>query len=410
MGLAREARDFLKWYSDHAVHDSGLVSPILNDDGSVSQGFGSDLEYDAQGQFIGLVADVARLDGGASSVREYMNKVRLALRFTQQLRERTLVPGYRADHEAPERFRGIIAPSISHEGYSVPTHSYWDDYWALKGWHDGAWLAASWGNAAMESSARAQYALLRESVAASVRATIAWSNLPIIPASADLADIDPTSVSIALDPCGQQALLPPDALQRTFDFYLDGMRQRAIPGNRWRFSPYELRNVLSFVRLNRPSDAIEVLESIMRHRRPSGWQMFAEVVDSRLRHTGYLGDMPHTWVGTEYVRAIIGMLMYEADTQLELLPGAPPAWVNGDGLSVTGLPTAYGPLTMTARQTGDELRVMLGEGLFSNIPVRVAWPTRARPKQVLVDGQPRSDQTADGITIERPFRELVAQW
>jgi len=410
MGLAGEARDFLDWYSDHAVHDSGLVSPILNDDGSVSQGFGSDLEYDAQGQFVSLVADVARLDGGAPSVREYMNKVRLALRYTQQLRERTLVPGYRADHEAPERFRGIIAPSISHEGYSVPTHSYWDDYWALKGWHDGAWLAASWGNAAMESSARAQYALLRESVAASVRATIAWKNLPIIPASADLGDIDPTSVSIALDPCGQQALLPPDALQRTFDFYLDGMRKRAVPGSRWRFSPYELRNVLSFVHLNRPSDALEVLESIMRHRRPSGWQMFAEVVDSRLRHTGYLGDMPHTWVGTEYVRAIIGMLMYEADTQLELLPGAPPAWVNGDGLSVTGLPTAYGPLTMTARQTGDELRVVLGPGLFSNIPVRVAWPTRERPKQVLVDGQPRSDQTADGITIERPFSELVAQW
>jgi len=247
-------------------------------------------------------------------------------------------------------------------------------------------------------------------VAASVRATIAWKDMTIIPASADLGDIDPTSVSIALDPCDQQALLPPDVLQRTFDFYLDGVRKRAVPGKQWRFSPYELRNVLSFVRLNRPRDAVEVLESIMRHRRPSGWQMFAEVVESRLRHTGYLGDMPHTWVGTEYVRAIIGMLMHEADTQLELLPGAPPSWVNDGGLSVEALPTAYGLLTMTARQVGPELRVVLGSGLFPSIPVQVAWPTRERPKQVFVDGQPRSDQTADGIRVERPFRELLARW
>jgi hypothetical protein len=410
MGLGSRAREFLRWYADHAVHDNGLVSPILNDDGSVSTGFGSDLEYDAQGQFIWLVADVARLDGGVQTVRDYLPKVRLALRYTQQLRERTLVPGYLADHEAPERFRGIIAPSISHEGYSVPTHSYWDDYWALKGWHDGAWLAASWGVAAMETSARAQYALLRESVAASVRATIAWKHTTIIPASADLGDIDPTSVSIALDPCNQEDLLPPDTLQRTFDFYLDNMRKRDVPGNQWRFSPYELRNVLSFVRLNRPNDALEVLESIMRHRRPSGWQMFAEVVDSRVRHTAFLGDMPHTWVGTEYVRAIIGMLMHEGDTQLELLPGTPPSWVSGTGLSVEDLPTAFGPLTMSAHQDGDELRVVLGSGLFSGIPVRVWWPRRERPKQVWVDGQLHTDQTADGITIERPFHELVAQW
>ncbi|HKP63449.1 MAG TPA: discoidin domain-containing protein [Polyangiales bacterium] len=410
MGLADTARDFLSWYTDHAVHDSGLVSPILNDDGSVFTGFGGDLEYDGQGQWISLVADVARLDGGAPTVREYMPKVAAALRYTQKLRERTLVPGYMADHEAPERFRGIIAPSISHEGYSVPTHSYWDDYWALKGWHDGAWLAAQWGNAALGQTARTQYQVLRESVAASVRATIAWKNLSVIPASADLGDIDYTSVSIALDPCGQQDLLPVETLQSTYDAYLDGLRRRAVPNSQWRFSPYELRNVLSFVRLNRPADANEVLESIMRYRRPSGWQMFAEVVDSRLRHTGFLGDMPHTWVGTEYIRAIIGMLMHEGDTELELLPGTPPSWVSDGGLSVEGLPTAYGSLTMTAKQTGRELRVTLAPGLFPNIPIQVAWPTRERPKQVRVDGQVRADQTADGIRIERAFRELVAQW
>jgi hypothetical protein len=410
MGLTDTARDYLRWYTDHAVHDNGLVSPILNDDGSVSRGFGSDLEYDSQGQYVALVADVARLDGGAPSVREYLPKVRMALRYLKQLRNRTLVPDYLADHEAPARFRGLIAPSISHEGYSVPTHSYWDDYWALKGWHDGAWLAASWGSAELETWARTEYAVLRESVAASLQATIAWKGMTMLPASADLGDLDPTSVSIALDPCGQQDLLPAAALQRTFDTYLDDVHKRAVPDSQWAFTPYEFRNVLTYVRLNRPDDANDLLASLMRYRRPAGWQMFAEVVHSRLRYPGYLGDMPHTWVGSEYVRALLGMLMHEADDHLELLPGASPTWLAGDGTSVTDLPTAYGRLTMSARQEGSRLQVTLGPGLFADIPVQVAWPSRQRPQQVWVDGKPRSDQTADGIRVAHPFTVLVAEW
>ena len=67
-----------------------------------------------------LVADIARLDGGPESVRGYLPKVKAALRFLQELRERTLVPGYKADQPSPEQFAGILAPSISHEGYPRP--------------------------------------------------------------------------------------------------------------------------------------------------------------------------------------------------------------------------------------------------------------------------------------------------
>ncbi|HYL71344.1 MAG TPA: hypothetical protein VEY89_08610, partial [Candidatus Dormibacteraeota bacterium] len=94
LGLAGTARDYLSWYAAHAVHENGLVSPILNADGSVNRGFGSDLEHDSQGEFVALVAEVARLDGGAASVRQYQPQVRGALKFLEQLRARTLVPGY----------------------------------------------------------------------------------------------------------------------------------------------------------------------------------------------------------------------------------------------------------------------------------------------------------------------------
>src|SRR5262249_5774465 len=159
----------------------------------------------------------------------------------------------------------------------------------------------------------------------------------IIPASADAGDGDPAGVSIALDPCGQQDLLPRAALERTFTRYLDEVRQREAPDSLYAYTPYEIRNILSYVHLDPPAGADELLRSLLAGRRPAEWQVLAEVVHSRLRHPGYLGDMPHTWIGSEYVRTIFGMLLQERDDTLALLPGTPPAWVGGEGLRIDGL-------------------------------------------------------------------------
>ncbi|WP_078023048.1 discoidin domain-containing protein [Luteibacter rhizovicinus] len=410
MGETKTARDYLDWYATHAVHENGLVSPILNADGSINRGFGSDIEYDSQGEFINLVADVARFGGGTESVRSYEPKVRAAMHFMQLLRERTMVPGYLGDLPSPERFHGIIAPSISHEGYSSPTHSYWDDYWALKGWHDGAWLAEQWGDKDLATYAHEQYAALRESLRKSIETTMAWKGVDTIPAAADLGDGDPTSVSIALDPAGQMDVLPADALRRTFDRYIADVRQRETPGELFAYTPYELRNVLTYVYLDRPKDAEELLMDVVRDRRPPEWNMWAEVVHSRLRHPGYLGDMPHTWIGSEYARTLFGMLMREADDGLYLLPGTPPSWVAGKGLSVTRLPVAYGSLSMTARRDGKRLTVTLGEGIRPGTALRVFWPDRTKPAKVTVDGKTISVYDTDGLRLAKPFHTLVADY
>ena len=410
MGIPGPAREYLRWYADHGVRDSGMISPILNDDGSVNGGVGSELEYDSQGEFVSLVADVARLDGGAAGVREYLPSVRGALKFLQTLRERTLVAGYQAASEMPQRFRGILAPSISHEGYPSPTHSYWDDYWALKGWHDGAWLARQWRVSDMATWAADQGTALRDSMATSIRATMDWKHIDYVPASADFGDPDPSSVSIALDPCGQQELLPDTALHTTFMRYLEDVRKRALPGARYVYSPYEFRNVLTFVHLDEPLLAEELLNRLRADRRPFGWQVFAEVVRSPMRSVFYLGDMPHTWVGAEYVRAVIGMLMHEGDGRLDLLPGVPPDWVTGKGLSIDRLPTAFGELSMSAHQDESTLRIELAPTLNPSTEVTVSWPTRKRPKSVTVDGKARGDFGEKGMRLQRPFRELVSRW
>lgn len=410
MGESKIARDYLSWYTAHGVHDNGLVSPILNNDGTVNTGFGSDIEYDSQGQYVSLVADVARLDGGPESVRAYLPKVKAALRFLQELRERTLVPGYMASQPAPERFAGILAPSISHEGYPSPTHSYWDDYWGLKGWHDGAWLAESLGDHETAAWAREQYRLLHDALAASIRATMAWKGIDFIPSSADLGDGDPTGVSIALDPTGAQDVLPEQALRTTFARYLDDVRKRNQPGALYAYTPYEIRNVLSYVHLDQPDAADELLQGLLRDRRPLEWQVLAEVVHSRLRFPRYLGDMPHTWIGAEYGRTLFGMLMREDDDALSLLPGTPTSWLAGDGLAVERLPTAFGTLKMEAVQRDGTLQVTLGKELRKGTAVRVWWPSRTAPRSVRVDGRVVKDFDAKSILLDKPFKKLEATW
>ncbi|WP_202840479.1 discoidin domain-containing protein [Luteimonas saliphila] len=410
MGQPAVAREYLRWYTDHALNPNGLVSPILDEDGSINRGFGSDIEHDSQGQYILLVADIARYDGGPESVRQYLPAVKQAMRFMQTLRDRTMVPGYMAAQPAPGRFRGLIAPSISHEGYSTPTHSYWDDYFAIKGWDDGAWLAGALGDEATAAWAREQGAALRRSVSASIRATIAWKGSDTIPASADLGESDPTSVSIALDPAGARDVLPERQLLNTYDRYMVDVRRRDVPGALYAYTPYELRNVLTYVHLGRPADARELLDRFVAQQRPRAWRMWPEVVHSRERHPGYIGDMPHTWIGSEYVRAVLGMIVQEAPGRLVLLPGAPADWLAGDGLASHGMPTAFGRMDLHARLVDDRLRVELSG--VKGVGVEVHWPPDMGPPRVLrVDGRAVEVPGATPFaSLPEPFRVLEAAW
>lgn len=411
MGQRSVARDYLRWYAKHAVHPNGLVSPILQADGSVAQGFGSDIEYDSQGQFIALVADVARMDGGPESVREHWPQVQAAMRFLVELRQRTMVPGYLADRPSPERFRGILAPSISHEGYGTPHHSYWDDYWAIKGWHDGAWLAQAYGDAKTEQWARAEGHALRESMAASVRSTIAWKGIDFIPSSADLGDDDATGVSIAFDPCNAHGVLPERELRRTYELLWEKMERRRTSREPWDYTPYEFRNVLSFAYLGQPDKAHQVLTTLWDERRPKPWFVWPEVVYSDPRRGAYVGDMPHTWVGAELLRSVFGMLFRETDERLELLPSAPAAWTQGSGLALSRVPTAFGALSLRATRSEDQqLIVELDPGLRDATRLKVWWPQRRKPTRVRIDGVEITGATEAFITLDRPFRRLEASW
>ena len=138
-GLIDEAKAFVLWYSKR-ICGNGMVPPILNEDGSLNRGYGSGIEFDAQGEFVGIAAEVYRISKDRAFLDAIFEPVVRATRFIEELCART-----NALHGPESRFHGLLPRSISHEGYGEPTYSYWDDFFALSAWRNCEYLAVEVG-------------------------------------------------------------------------------------------------------------------------------------------------------------------------------------------------------------------------------------------------------------------------
>jgi hypothetical protein len=168
---------------------------------------------------------------------------------------------------------------------------------------------------------------------------------------------------------------------------------------------------MSFALLDQPERAETLLKFLMLGRRPVGWRHFAEVVHSNERLGSYIGDMPHTWVGSGFVNTILGMIFVEKGDELHLLVAAPKDWLLADGVTLRKVPTHFGRLDLDARLSGNTLNVEIGGKLAGQSHVRLNWPWASHcPVQVEVDGQ--NVQTFDdrGITLAHTARRVTVRW
>jgi hypothetical protein len=352
-GHAEVVREFIEWYAPYQYAD-GKVPCCVDTRGSDPVP-----EHDSDGEFIYLVAEYYRHTGDRALIERQWPAVARAAAYLDSLRQLQRTPEWRA--LGKEEFFGLLPPSISHEGYSAqPMHSYWDDLFALRGFKDATFLAGVLGRA----DEAARLAGIRDEfsreLAASVRAAIARHAIDYVPGCADLGDFDATSTTIALDPVQADSVLPPAALEQTFERYWRFFIERRDGAKPWEnFTPYELRNIGAFARLGRTERAQQALEFFMRHRNPPGWQQWAEVVWHDERTARFIGDLPHTWVGSDFVRSVLDMLAYEreSDSALVIGAGVPLAWLAGSGVVVRNLHTRWGPLSYSMR--GDQERATL---------------------------------------------------
>ena len=93
--------------------------------------------------------------------------------------------------------------------------------------------------------------------------------------------------------------------------------------------------------------------------------MWSEGVNMDPKKPTFIGDMPHTWVGSDYIRSFLDMFAYEreSDSTLVLAAGVKDEWANsGETVKVSNLSTHYGPLSYTITTNGSAVTFSLRPG------------------------------------------------
>lgn len=393
-----EAIEFLRWYARFQASDGNVPCCL---DGETPDWLP---EHDSHGQFIYTLMESYRFSGDRKLLGEFWPAVRRAVDYIQELRRQRLTAEYQSG-ELANRY-GLLPESVSHEGYLAhPVHAYWDDLWALRGLKDAVTLAQILG----EAAAAAEIALwrddLRRCLAASIRAVMEERRIDFLPASVEWADPDPVAMTIALTLVDEADLLPPEAVQRGFDLYLQHFRARHRGEVPWSdYTPYEIRIIGALVRLGRRREVQELLEFFLSDRRPHPWNQWPEIAWHDYRTPGHLGDLPHAWIGAEYILAFLSLFLFEreADQALVIGAGIPEDWLEApEGIEVKGLRCRYGRLDLSLRRLSENnLHLKLGGELDLPPGGIILRPPGTKPiGYVLIKDRPIERFTADEVRI-----------
>jgi F5/8 type C domain len=368
LGEIDASREFIDWYAGF-VFDSGKVPCCVD-----SRGADPVAENDSHGQYLYAVAEVWRHTRDNDWLARHWPTVQRVLAYQEQLRQSER--SARNRELGREHLFGLMPPSISHEGYSdKAAYSYWDDFWALRGYKDALVIARALGHDNEAQRWLAWKDSFERELAASIAATAAHHRIGFIAGAADRGDFDPTSTTIALNPV--QADLPPALLEATFERYWRESLARAEGKREWKdYTPYELRSVGALARMGQGARAHAMLDFFFRDRRPAAWNQWAEVVRPGYRERAFIGDLPHAWVASDYMRSALDLFAYELEADASIVVGAgwKPEWLT-QGLEVRGLSTAYGVLGYKLELASDGWRFTLTRALpEARGGVQLRWP------------------------------------
>jgi hypothetical protein len=388
MGHAREVREFIRWYAPHQRAD-GFVPCCVD-----REGIDWLVEHDSHGELLALIADYYRFTADDELLAESWTIIERTVGCIEAL----LGPD------------GLLPISVSHEGYlAQPVHSFWDDFWALRGLRDAVDMARATGH---ERSAQSWHALcvrLAASLFASIEATRAQRKLDFIPGSIEWADFDPTATANAIYLLDVPDGLDRNAVEHTFDKYLaDWRSKRTGAVTSANYTPYEIRIIGALVRLGRRDAALELLRFFLSDRRPQAWNQWPEIAWRDHKAPAHVGDLPHTWIAAEYLLAVRSLFAYEreADQSLVLAAGLAPEWIEGSGVRMHEMPTPYGPLSYSLRRLDSAtLRFEIESQMAVKMILRPPLGTQLR--SVTVDGSACTSFDHDSVTLFQAPAQVV---
>lgn len=364
-GMTEPAMRFIDWYSGF-VYPSGKVPCVVDKRGADPVD-----EHDSHGQYIFAVMNAYRFTGDRSILDRHWPIVERVASHIGDLRATRMTdefkPGGPARQEPgkpavpAEAFFGIMPESISHEGYSAkPMHSFWDAFFTLRGLRDASEIAAARGDRSNAERFAAHAQDFRKDHLNAMRLSMRTHGIDYVPGCVELGDFDPTSTTVAIWP-GEE--LKPDMrekLEATFDKAMVNFRARRDGTMAWDgFTPYEWRQIGALVRLGRRADAKEYFDWLFEQRRPHAWNSWPEVVWKDPRTPRFLGDMPHTWCGSDFLNSVRAMMLYERDSSIVLFGG-----IDADdarkGARFERMPTYYGMVSasLESRQVDGRERIV----------------------------------------------------
>ncbi|MEN2786760.1 discoidin domain-containing protein [Sphingomonas qilianensis] len=403
LGQPAPVRAFADWYGTK-LFANGKVPCCVD-----ARGPDPVPENDSQGEYIHLVTQLYRFTGDRAALARDWPRLDAARRYMEAQRQSERS----AANLTPERrhLYGLLPASISHEAYSAEAqYSLWDDFWGLTGYKDAVFAAG-----VLSRPERAQITGQRDQFAANIHAAIMASTkrfgIDFIPGAASLGDFDATSTTIALDPAGEGARLDRTLLSNTFAKQYARVMARAAPGATWPdYTPYELRNVSALVRLGQRDRANDLLTAYMADRRPTAWNGWAEVIGRDPREIRFIGDMPHAWVASDFIRAALDLFAYVRgdDAAIVLGGGLDAGWLAGSGAAIRGLRTPYGTIDLAARNDAGTLRVDLTGSARPPGGFLIAWPFAGAPGTATIDGT-RQRVTGRQLQVPVGARRIVWQ-
>jgi hypothetical protein len=330
-------------------------------------------EHDSPGQFIHVIMQYFHFTKDTSWLRGKWENVDRAVRYIQALRARRKTDEYLNGTPEQRACYGLVPESISHEGYSAhPRHSYWDQFFVIRGLKDATTIASILGETKQEREFAGERDDFRKDLYASLRLVMKTRGLDYIPGCVELGDWDPTSTTIGISPCGELGLIPEPELTNTFErFYAHFKDRKEGRMDGQAYLPYEMRIADSYLSLGRRDRALELLDHFIRGRRPTGWNQWAEVALHDRDAPRFIGEMPHSWAGSDYIRAVRSLFVYERESDGALIVGAgiDSAWVvHPGGVEVRNLPTYFGALSYRLNGEGSRIEVEIsGEHLHDQI-------------------------------------------
>ena len=399
-GMRDEVREFIDWYAGYQF-PSGKIPCVVD-----QRGADPTPEHDSHGEFIYAVMTYFNFTHDTTWLRGKFERVVKTVRYIQSLRAERKTQIYRTGTAEQRACFGLVPESISHEGYSAkPMHSYWDDFFVLRGLKDATSIAGILGEQKDAMEFAAERDDCRKDLYASMRLAMKTKNINYIPGCVELGDFDATSTTIGINPVNELGRIPEPQLHNTFDKYYEFFEKRKEGKIPWKdFTPYENRVIGSFVYLGERKRAREAMDFFMKYRRPAAWNSWAEVVRRNEETPGYIGDMPHTWCGSDFIRSVRAMFVYEreSDTALVVGAGIPDEWVmDASGVSVKDLPTFYGPLSYSVKGLGKTVWFNVSGNL--TVPpggLVIESPLSRKMRSVLVNGAKHRSRSSE-FTIRK---------